>query len=133
MFYPAFLEMPKEHYETALRQCFWFINCGEENQNKKAPTLMNWEQDFKYIVSPINRVIGLEVRSVDYLHWWSFIYAYYEIGDCFFAQVVRIRDKKAHGKKLDKEEREFYRKNRDTIELKVSLNDAENEILQQWT
>lgn len=133
MFYPAFLEMPQEHYETALRQCFWFINCGEENQNRKAPTLMNWEQDFKYIVSPINRVVGLEVRSVDYLHWWSFISAYYEIGDCFFAQIVRIRDKRAKGKKLTKEEREFYRKNQQSIDLKTTYSDAENELLKQWT
>lgn len=131
--YPDFSEMPHSAYEEAIKQGLWFIGCGEENQNKKAPVLMNWEQDFKYIVSPINHVLGTEVRAIEYMHWWTFISAYYEIGDCFFAQIVRIRDKKARGKKLDKEDKEFYRKNREIIDLKISLSDAENEILKEWT
>lgn len=131
--YPTFSDMPPEHYQEAIEKAFWFIGCGEENQNKKAPVLMNWEQDFKYIVAPINHVVGKEVRAIEYMHWWTFISAYYEIGDCFFAQIVRIRDKKARGKKLDKEDREFYRKNREVVDLKVSLSDAENELLKEWT
>ena len=83
--YPAFADMPPEHYEEAIRQCFWFINCGgEEDQTQKPPKLMDWEHDFKHIVAPINRVVGKEIRAMDYLHWWSFISAYYEIGDCTF-------------------------------------------------
>lgn len=131
--YLDYAEMPPAHYQEAIEQGLWFIECGDGGQNKKAPVLMNWEQDFKYIVSPINHVVGEEVRAIEYMHWWTFISAYYEIGDCFFAQIVRIRDKKAKGKNLDKEDREFYRKNREIVDLKVLLSDAENEILNQWT
>lgn len=131
--YPDYYNMPPEHHQEAIEQGLWFVGCGEENQNRKAPVLMNWEQDFKYIVAPINHVVGKEIRAVDEMHWWTFISAYYEIGDCYFAQIVRIRDKKARGKKLDKEDREFYKKNREAIDLKVTLSDAENEILKQWT
>lgn len=140
IFYPNFEEMPPEHCEEALKQCYWFIDCGEEQQNQKPPKLMDWEQDFKYIVAPINRVLGQEVRAVPYdietntggLHWWTFISAYYEIGDCLFAQIVRIREKRARGKPLDKSEQEFYRKNRDLVEFKNKYTKAEDELLKQW-
>lgn len=133
IFYPQFKEMPPEHYQEALKRCFWFINCGsEEENNRKAPKLMDWEQDFQYIVAPINRVIGKEIRSAEDLHWWTFVSAYYEIGDCTFAQIVRIRDKKAKGKKLDKAEQEWYKNNRKLVDFKHTYTDGEKEILKQW-
>lgn len=131
--YLSFEEMPPEHYEEAIKQCFWFINCGAEEENtKKAPKLMDWEQDFQYIVAPINRVLGTEIRAAEYLHWWSFISAYYEIGDCTFAQIIRIRDKKAKGKKLDKAEQEWYKNNRKLVDLKKSYSESEKAILKEW-
>lgn len=133
VFYPDFETMPQDHYQEALKKCFWFIDCGsDEEPIKKAPKLVDWEQDFQYIISPINRVIGREIRSENYLHWWSFISAYHEIGDCLFAQIVRIRDKKSRGKPLDKQEKEWYRKNRNLVDFKQSFADSEKEILEQW-
>lgn len=133
IFYPDFENMPQEHYQAAIERCFWFIDCGsDEDRTKKAPKLMDWEQDFQYIVAPINRVIGKEIRSAEYLHWWTFVSAYYEIGDCTFAQIVRIRDKKAKGKKLDKAEQEWYKNNRKLVDFKHTYTDGEKEILKQW-
>lgn len=93
---------------------------------------MDWEQDFKYIVAPINRVTGTEIRSIEYMHWWTFIAAYYEIGDCTFAQIVRIRDKKARGKPLDKTEQDWYRKNRNLVDLKTKYTQEDEETLRLW-
>lgn len=132
IFYPDFTEMPPEHYQEAIRKCFWFIGCGEEADNRPAPKLVDWEQDFRYIVAPVNRVLGEEVRGMKYLHWWTFISAYYEIGDCLFAQIVRIRDKLAHGKPLDKMDREWYRQNKQLVDLKTKYTDQEDEILKKW-
>lgn len=133
IFYPEFDKMPQEHYKEALKQCFWFINCGEEEQaTQKAPKLMDWKQDFKYIVAPINRVLSTEIRALEYFHWWSFISAYYEIGDCVFAQIVRIRDKKAKGKKLDKEESAWYRQNRNLVDIRQTFSESEKEIMKSW-
>ena len=89
-------------------------------------------QDFDIIIAPINRIAGCEVRALEYLHWYSFLSFYQEIGDCLFAQVVRIRDKKAHGKSLDKQDREFYRKNRDIIDLKTTYTESEKDVLAAW-
>lgn len=132
IFYPGFSEMPHEHYEGALKKCFWFINCGEEQTAQKTLKLMDWKQDFQYITAPINRVTGKEIRSVEYMHWWTFISAYREIGDCMFAQIVRIRDKLARGKALDKSDKEFYRQNRTIVDLKNQYSAEDEAVLDKW-
>lgn len=133
IFYPEFDDMPQKHYEEAVKKCLWFINCGEEeNAQSNAPKLVDWKQDFKYIVAPVNRVVGAEIRSLEYMHWWTFISAYYEIGDCLFAQIVRIRDHLAKGKLLDKTDREWYRNNHHLVDLKTTYTEAENDLLKQW-
>lgn len=132
--YTSFEDMPTEHYTEALKKCFWFINGGEEKeQQKKSPKLVDWEQDFRYIIAPINRVTGKEIRDIEYLHWWSFLAAYMEIGDCVFAQIIRIRNLKSKGKKLDKADREWYRQNRDLVDFKTVYTDAEEALLKAWT
>lgn len=135
IFYPDYESIPESDQEEALRQCFWFINGGKEDSNtKKSPQLVSWEQDFPLIVAPVNRVLGREIRAMEYLHWWSFLSAYMEIGgDCTFAQVVGIRDKQSRGKSLDKSEKEWLRRNRDIVDIKKKYTHEENELLKQWT
>ena len=135
IFYPEFDEMPSEHCREALRQCFWFLNGGQEDSpEQKSPVrLMDWEQDFQYIVAPINRVVGKDIRGIEHMHWWTFVSAYYEIGECLFAQIVRVRGLLKKGKKLDKTDREFYREHRDMVDIKTKYSDAEQDVLAAWT
>lgn len=130
--YPDFKQMPPEHYKEALEQCFWFIRCGQDESSVQGPKLVDWEQDFPYIAAPINRVLGIEIRSVPELHWWSFMSAYYEIGDCLFAQIVRIRDAQSKGKKLEKAEAEWLRQNRHLVDFKRKYTDADDEFFKQF-
>lgn len=134
VFYPGFEGMPEELYDEAVKQCFWFINGGESNgeAKKKSPRLVDWDMDFPRIVGPVNRVLGTEIRALPYLHWWSFLSAYMEIGDCLFAQIINIRSKKAKKKRLDKSEAEFYRENRQIIDIKSTFTDVEQQILDQF-
>ena len=133
IFYPEFSSMPASDYQEALNQCFRFIDHGQGAKTQgKQPAVMSWEQDFDMIISPVNRIAGCEVRSLPYLHWWSFLSYYMEIGDCLFAQVVAIRDKKARGKPLDKQEREFYRRNREMVDLKTTYTEAEQNLPAAW-
>ena len=131
MFYvePERLKNAKE----AVEQCYNFIDMGEQN-NTKSPRLVDWEQDFQLLIGQINKVAGCEIRALDYLHWWTFISYYNEIdGESTFARVVAIRDKKARGKSLDKDERSFYNRNRSMIDLKTRYSDKEKDVLAQWT
>lgn len=130
--YVAFDDMPMEHYKDALEKCMWFINCGKEEPNKKnAPKLIDWQQDFQYIIAPVNRVCGKEVRAVEYMHWWTFVAAYMEIGDCTLQQIVKIRNAKAKRKKLDKSDQEWYRENREIVDFKAKYTTEEQELFKQ--
>lgn len=132
-FYLDFDSMSTESYSEAVEKCIWFINGGEDDDGKKRPRLMDWQQDFKLICAPVNRVLGKEIRSLEYLHWWSFLSAYMEIGgDCTFAQVVGIRDKLARGKKLDKSEREWLNNNRNIVDFRTKYTNADEELFKRW-
>jgi len=116
--------------EEAVKKGLWFVACGDDTTpQRKAPKLMDWEKDFSLIVAPVNRIAGCEIRSLPYMHWWTFIGYYYEIGDCAFANIVSIRSKKAKGKKLEKWEQEFYRENRDKIDLRAGVTEADKALI----
>lgn len=134
IFYPDVYEIPLDNLPEALRKCFWFINGGEEETDnvRKSPRLMDWEKDFPLIIAPVNRVVGHEIRSDAHFHWWSFLSAYMEIGECTFAQVVHIRDKRAKGKALDKFDKDWYRQNHELVDLKAKTTSAEDEIFRKW-
>ena len=133
-FYPDIEKMPEKHRSEAIRRCFWFINGGQDQDpnEPKQPQLMDWSQDYPYIIAPVNRVLGHDARSDEYLHWWTFLAAYMEIGECTFAQIVHIRDMQKRGKPLDKSDRAWYNKNRNIVDLKHKYTDAETELLKKW-
>lgn len=133
IFYPDLSAMPPEHCQEAVEKCLRFISGGDEGaSSRKAPKLVDWEQDFQHIIAPINRVLGQEVRAVEYMHWWTFLAAFYEIGDCTFAQIVRVRDRLARGKPLDKQDREWYQNNRHLVDFKRKYTSAEDEMAKSW-
>lgn len=125
-------KLPPDLCDEALRKGVWFLNGGESETRKKGPRLVSWSQDFNMIASPVSKIIGQDIRGMPYLHWWSFLSAYMAIGDCLFAQVIAIRDKKARRKPLDKADRDFYRRNKDIIDLKEQLTTDEENILKEW-
>ena len=104
----------------------------EKQSDKPAPRLVDWEKDFRWIASPISHMLGHDLRAVK-MHWWTFLSFYYEIGDCTFAQIVRIRSAKAQGKKLDKADREWLRKNEDLVYIEQKYSQEEESLLEQWT
>ena len=123
-------EIPQQLAQEALNQCGWFINCGQmETEKKNNRKLMDWEQDFQYIIAPINTAAGCDVRGLPYMHWWTFMGYYMDIGDCMFAQIVSIRKKLKTGKKLEKYERDFYRENREVIDFRTKYTAAEDDFL----
>lgn len=102
-----------EDIAQAAQQMCDFLACGykdeAEDNNRAKAKLMDWRDDAPMIISGVNRVLGREVRGMQYLHWWSFVSAYMEIGESTLATVIAIRDKIARGKKLQKHEQEFRR------------------------
>lgn len=126
--------IPQEQYTEACEKAMSFIDNGIEPEDKdykkKRPRLMDWDQDAEMIVSAINKVSGIiDVRSVDYLHWWTFLGYYMSIGESLFSSVLNVRYKRAHGKKLEKHEKEFERENIRLVRLRKQRTEEESERL----
>ena len=121
--------------DTALQAFTDFVDPRHGSQSKKSSgRLIDWQQDFDLMVAPINHILGFECRAAEYLHWRTFLSAYLEIPpESVFARVLRIREKLRTGKKLEKNERSWYNKNRELVHLKPKFSRAEEEIINGWT
>lgn len=111
----------------AMKQISWFISAGQpEKQVLEQPTY-NWAQDEQMIFSAVNKVAGRETRELEYLHWWTFLGYFNEIGEGTFSFIVGIRNKLNKGKKLEKHEKEFLSNNKELALMKKPLTKEEQE------
>lgn len=116
--YVDFEEIPQSEMQTAYEKAVEFIDAGSEKKKNPRKT-MDWKQDAPLIFPAVNHVAGYEVRSVEYLHWWTFMGFFMEIHDSVYSNVLSLRQKKwVHGKKLEKWEQEYWRNNKEICELK---------------
>lgn len=108
--------------DEAIRKAIYFLDCGEEDEEKKVGTsnstrLYSFTKDAKYIYSAIKQTHGIDLESIEYLHWWKFVYLFLDLNpECFFCKIIDLRNKKKKGK-LSKEERKLYIQLYDILEL----------------
>lgn len=113
--------------EEAIKQISWFISAGQpEKESLELPTY-NWNQDEQIIFSAVNKVAGRETRELEYLHWWTFLGYFNEVGEGTFSFIVGIRHKLNKGKKLEKHEKEFLSHNKELVLMKKPLTKEEQE------
>ena len=102
----------EEELTALTEEMFNFFNCGQTSPGAKTDyKLIDWDGDEQLITSGINNVAKVEIRSVEYCHWWTFMGYYCAIGESPLSTVVGIRSKIVKGKKLEKYEQEFRRDN----------------------
>lgn len=112
--------------ELALERAVWFLDGGDMPKAEQAPKkIMDWEHDQSIIFPAVNKVAGFETRTSEYLHWWSFLGLFNEIGEGLYSQVMNIRSKQAKGEKLEKHERNFYIQHKQLIEIPKKLTPEE--------
>lgn len=108
--------------DEAIRKAIYFLDCGEEDEEKKVGTsnstrLYSFTKDAKYIYSAIKQTHGIDLENVEYLHWWKFVYLFLDLNpNCFFCKIIDLRNKKKKGK-LSKEEKRLYIQLYDILEL----------------
>lgn len=113
--------------EEAIKQILWFISAGQpEKEVLELPTY-NWTQDEQMIFSAVNKVARRETRELEYLHWWTFLGYFNEVGEGTFSFIVGIRHKLNKGKKLEKHEKEFLSHNKELVLMKKPLTKEEQE------
>lgn len=133
--YPDWKQIPQDDIDEAAKMACQFIDCGEKEDGKKKPKLIDWEQDASIIIPAVNSVAHMDVRSCRKLHWWTFWSYFVEIGESALSSVVSIRSKKSKGKKLEKWEQEYYRDNRDIIDFRTKETEEEKQVkeyLNKW-
>lgn len=118
--YIDFEKIPSDKREEALHKAEEFINMDIPPTSNKHPSVVDWDKDAPLIISAVSRVLGHDLRLEKDMHWWEFLSAYMEIGDGIFASVISIRSKKQKHKKLEKYEIEFYRENKEIIDLQTA-------------
>ena len=125
-------EIPDRLMTEAAEQAVWFLNLGEAADGKKSALsfgrLFSWEQDLKFIISAVDKSAGFSIRSKEFYHFWEFMSAFFETGECVFNTIVHQRKLKKTGKQ-SKADKEWWAENRDIAELKVELTSDEREIL----
>lgn len=124
--FPEYEKIPSEHTQEALDKISEFIDMGISGDRKK-PKTMDWEQDAPILIPAINKVLNTEIRAEKYIHWWTFLGAYMEIGESLFSSVVNIRQKKANKEKLEKWEQKFYKDNKSLIDFEKAEKRSEEE------
>ena len=124
--FPDCDSIPMEHLQEALDKVSEFIDMGMSD-GQKGPKTMDWEQDAPILIPAINKVLNCEIRAQEYIHWWTFLGAYMEIGESLFSNVVHIRQKKAKGKKMEKWELDFYKENKSLIDFKQKNQRSQEE------
>lgn len=125
----AMESIPKSDYQDAYEAAITFIECHISDR-KPSPKVVNWEKDEQLIFPAINKVAGMEVRAVPYMHWWTFLGYFQSIDrEDIWGFILTIRQKRAKGKKLEKYEKDFLNANRDICEVefreeKVTTEDS---------
>ena len=118
LFYPEFAALPQPLWPDATQFLTEFLAAGRREQPRPGPALMDWQQDAPLIAAGISKAAGQDVRTLPYLHWWSFLAWFDAIGEGSFATVVAIRDKLRRGKRLENWELDYYRTHRAVVELR---------------
>ncbi len=125
-------EIPDEIAVEAAEQAAWFLNMGEDTSKahtgRNAGKLFSWEQDLKYIIAAVDKSAGFSIRSKEFYHFWEFMSAFLESGECVFNTLVHQRKLKKTGKQT-KVDREWWAENKDIAELRVEFTDEEQEVL----
>ena len=124
--------LKEENIQEACEKAVWFLNCGNTiNKPHTSKPLYDFEQDEQIIFSAVNKVAGTEIRNLEYLHFWTFLGFFNEIGEGVFSTVVSIRNKRNKGKPLEKWEKEYYQKNKEMIDIQRKYTKREQEQLDE--
>lgn len=128
--YFTFSDIPDEHLKEAAIKANWFMDGGDMPKIKADDIrAFDWKHDEALVFPAVNKVAGFETRSCKYLHWWTFLGFFNEVGEGLFSTVMHIRRKiqtKGYAG-LDDQEKEIYRTHKELINLYTDEEKAEIE------
>jgi hypothetical protein len=115
--YEDFEKIDIKDIEEAYKKAIEFIECGA-GSDRPSPRVVNWEKDEQLIFAAVNKVAGFEVRSAQYMHWWTFVGYFQNIEkEDTWGYILTLRQKRARGKTLESYEKEFWNANKEICML----------------
>lgn len=89
---------------------------NKKKNNKSEERYYSFVKDWQLIVGALNNYFGFSIREAEYIHWWDFIAAFNNIGESTFSHVIDLRKRKKENKLTD-DEKKYYYKNREWLDL----------------
>jgi hypothetical protein len=119
-------EVSQQDFDEAYDKLCWFIDGGDIPKDEPAPErILDWEKDERVLMPAISKTIGTpDVRSLPYLHWWSFLGAFGEMEEGLCSMILSLRRKLADGEKLEDWEKKWVRKNSDLVVIRTKEEQA---------
>jgi hypothetical protein len=122
----------------AMLQLNWFIQCGQEEKKHKPSNQllginndkpMDYDVDSRLIWAAFRRVYGIDLRAVEYLHWWDFQEMLAELPeDVRLNRIIEIRTKDTGNKRLSKEERTLYKTLQRYYKLREPITEKQEKL-----
>ena len=126
-------EVDSVDLEEAYKKGIKFLDLGEENKDEHInKRIYAFGKDSNYIYTGIRQSHNIDLNSIDYLHWWNFVYLFLDIGqECMFNQIIYYRKRKNEGK-LTKEEKKIYLSMRKLLDLEyIEESDEDDEFMKK--
>jgi len=132
-------EVP-DSFEKAVELGLWFLDGGEEEQGHEEhqhgdeEKLYSFTTDAPFIFSAFRQTHGIDLETVEYLHWWKFLYLFMDLSEkTFFIRLINLRNRLADGS-ATKDERKAAEKMKELllVPLNRTINLVEMESVSRF-
>ena len=129
-----------ENVVGAVLQLNWFVQGGEQEKRHRpsnkllginSDTPMDYDTDSRLIWAAFRRVYGIDLRTVEYIHWWDFLEMLSELPeDIRLNQIIEIRTKDISNKKLSRDERTLYKALQRYYKIREPITEKQEKLIE---
>lgn len=124
----------------AVLQLNWFVQGGEEEKRHRpsnkllgvnSDTPMDYDTDSRLIWAAFRRVYGIDLRTVEYIHWWDFLEMLSELPeDIRLNRIIEIRTKDTANRHLSREERTLYKALQRYYKIREPMTEKQEKLME---
>lgn len=116
---------PVDDIQEAVDGLLWFYACGEKKSgaggggsNKR---VYDFEQDAPFIYADFLKAYGIDLNSIEYLHWWKFRALFFALPDTAkMSEIIKFRC--ADTARMKGDEKKYYERMKQLYRIKSTLN-----------
>lgn len=129
-----------ENVVEAVLQLNWFVQGGEQEKRHRpsnkllginSDTPMDYDTDSRMIWAAFRRVYGIDLRAVEYIHWWDFLEMLSELPeDIRLNRIIEIRTKDTANRHLSREERTLYKALQRYYKIREPMTEKQEKLME---